>query len=273
MFMSDASQFLITHGGAVLFAFVFIEEAGLPLPAAPWLLAAGALWAGGKLDPVPAIGVVTLAALMADSIWFYIGRRGGARVLRWFCRLSLARSSCVGRSRNLVERHGLPALVAAKFIPSLGTVLPPLVGAMGMSTGRFLLFDGFGSLVYGASYMVVGFVFHNQLQQAMALLNRFGFGALLSALVLATGYVGFKYARRRAFSNSEMRPSGAANRNAGFASKDLAFMPADVLHANGARAAEDVGTLEQRNAALGIPRAASQSAEAGAVAPSLLQAL
>lgn len=206
--MNDAAQFLISHGGAVLFAFVFIEEAGLPLPAAPWLLAAGALWAGGQLNPLTSIGLAALASILADSVWFYIGRGSGPRILRLFCRLSLAKNSCVGRSRHLFERHGLQALMAAKFLPGLGTVMPPLAGAMGMSTRRFLLFDGLGSLVYGASYVVVGFLFHNQVQQALALLNHLGLSALVLGLALAAGYISFKYVRRRKAQSRGLRLGG-----------------------------------------------------------------
>ena len=146
--MNDITRFLIGHGGLVLFSIVFAEQAGLPLPSAPWLLAAGALSASGKLNPALAIGVTAVAALLADSLWFYVGRRGGQRVLRLFCRLSLARNSCVGRTKNLFARHGLETLVAAKFLPGLGAVMPPLAGALGMSTSRFLFFDGLGSLFY-----------------------------------------------------------------------------------------------------------------------------
>src|SRR5262249_41919381 len=147
--MNDSTQFLISYGGPVLFAVVFAEQAGLPLPAAPWLLAAGALSASGKLSPSLALGGTTLAAIIADSLWCYIGRRGGQRVLRLFCRMSLSRNTCVGRTKGLLGRHGLQALVAAKFLPGLGTVMPPLAGALGMSASRFLFFDGLGSLIYG----------------------------------------------------------------------------------------------------------------------------
>src|SRR5712671_3088801 len=182
--MSDTMQFLVNHGAPLLFAIVFAEQAGLPLPSAPWLLAAGALSASGKLNPALAIGVTALAALTADSLWFYVGRRGGQRVLRLFCRLSLARNSCVGRTKDFFARHGLQAVVAAKFLPGLGAVMPPLAGALGMSTSRFLVFDGLGALFYGTFYVLAGYLFHNQLGQAMALLNKLGFSALLLAPAL-----------------------------------------------------------------------------------------
>ena len=75
--MSESTQFLMSHGEAVLFATVFAEQAGLPLPAAPWLLAAGALSAAGSLNPVLAVAIVALACVVLDWIWFLVGRWGG----------------------------------------------------------------------------------------------------------------------------------------------------------------------------------------------------
>src|SRR6266702_3323382 len=187
--MNELTQFLTSHGGPVLFAIVLAEQAGLPLPSAPWLLAAGALSAAGKLNPVLALAMTALACVVADSIWFYVGRRGGQRVLHLFCRLSLAPTTCVGRTKGLFARHGLQALVAAKFIPGLGAVMPPLAGALGVGAGRFLLLDGLVSLFYGGFYIAAGSLFHSQLQDIVATLNQFGFSALLLALVLAAGYI------------------------------------------------------------------------------------
>ena len=195
--MNETSQFLVSHGGPVLFAVVFAEQAGLPLPAAPWLLAAGALSATGRLNPLLATAMTALACVLADSLWFYVGRRGGQRVLRWFCRMSLAQTGCVGRSKGLFARHGLQALVAAKFLPGLGAVMPPLAGALGVRAGRFLVLDGLGSLFYAGFYVSAGYVFHNQLQEAITKLNQIGLSAALLALGLATGYIAYKYARRR----------------------------------------------------------------------------
>src|SRR6266446_2974509 len=215
--MDDVTQFLMSHGGPVLFAIVFAEQAGLPLPSAPWLLAAGALSATGKLNPLLALAMTALACVVADSIWFYVGRRRGQRVLRLLCRLSLASSTCVGRTKGLFARHGLQTLVAAKFIPGLGAVMPPLAGALGMSTGRFLLFDGLGSLFYGSFYIVAGFLFHNQLRQAMAVLNELGFSALLLAVVLVGGYAAFKYVPRLKALTREARRKNPENAKTGVA--------------------------------------------------------
>ena len=85
--MNDTTQFLTGFGGLAVFAVVFADQAGLPIPAPPVLLAAGALAAAGKLDAALAMGMAALAALLADSLWFGLGRKGGGRALpvvsRW----------------------------------------------------------------------------------------------------------------------------------------------------------------------------------------------
>ena len=211
--MNDISQFLVAHGGPILFAVVFVEQAGLPLPSAPWLLAAGALSVSGKINPALAIGMTAVACVFADSLWFYVGRRGGNRVLRLFCRMSLAQNSCVGRTKGLFARHGLQGLVAAKFLPGLGAVMPPLAGALGVSAGQFLLFDGLGSLLYGTVYISLGFVFSNQVRQVLNVLGGPGLGALLVVLALFGAYIGFKYVQRQKIRRGRTRYEKTAIQN------------------------------------------------------------
>jgi len=265
--MSEITQFLMGHGGPVLFAIVFAEQAGLPLPSAPWLLAAGALSASGRLNPALAVGVTALAALLADSLWFYVGRRGAQRVLRLFCRLSLARNSCVGRTKDFFARHGLQTLVAAKFLPGLGAVMPPLAGALGMPTRRFLLFDGLGSLFYGSFYVLAGFLFHNQLEQAMSMLSQLGFSALLLAIALVTGYIAFKYARRLTSVSRVSRRDDTEDRKAAVVDEDLRVGMGDANHGATGFLAESLNTVELQEVALAVTSSPAQNVIASAVTP------
>ena len=204
--MSEITQFLMSHGGPVLFAVVLVEQAGLPIPAAPWLLAAGALSASGELNPLLAIAVTVLACVIADAIWFYVGRQRGERVLGFFCRLSLAPNSCVERTEGIFARHGMHAVAAAKFLPGFGAVMPPLAGAFRVHAGRFLLFDTIGSLLYGTIYILIGFFFHSQLQEMTTVLSQLGFSTLLFVLFLVAGYIAFKYFRRSRVRSGKTHP-------------------------------------------------------------------
>src|SRR5436853_4735245 len=166
--MTETLGFLVRHGPAVLFAVVFVEQMGVPLPAAPWLLAGGALAATGKINWFAAFIAATFGSVLADLIWFYLGRYGGHRVLNLLCRISLEPDSCVRRTQDLFTRYGMRGVVAAKFIPGLSTLAPPLAGSSGVSAPRFFLFDSVGSLLYAGGLILVGVLFSHQLEQVLA---------------------------------------------------------------------------------------------------------
>jgi len=195
--MNENLQFLINHGTAVLFVSVFVEQMGVPLPAMPWLLAAGALAASSKINWATALGAATVGSLLADMIWFYLGRYRGQRVLNLLCRISLEPDSCVRRTENLFTRYGMRGVVVAKFVPGLSTLVPPLAGNAGYSAPRFMFFDGLSSLLYAGCFILAGVLFSQQLEQVMNALAGLGRSALCVVAGLAALYIGYKYLRRR----------------------------------------------------------------------------
>jgi membrane protein DedA with SNARE-associated domain/rhodanese-related sulfurtransferase len=194
--MNHSIEFLVRHGAAVLFVAVFIEQIGIPLPAALWLFAAGSLVGTGKMHWYAALNASALGSLTADLIWFYMGRRYGHRVLGLLCRISLEPDSCVRRTQDIFGRYGDQGIVAAKFIPGLSTLAPPMAGSSGFSLARFLLFDGAGSVLYVSSFMLVGFLFSRQLAQVIAALAGLGNGALAVVAGVIAFYIGYKFLKR-----------------------------------------------------------------------------
>ena len=193
-------------------AAVFVEQLGVPLPAAPWLLAAGALAADGKLNWLTALSAAAFGSLLADLIWFYLGRYGGHRVLSLLCRISLEPDSCVRRTQDLFGRYGMRGVVVAKFVPGLSTLAPPLAGISGMRAPRFFFFDGLGSFLYVGSFILVGILFSHQLEQVIAALSSLGSGALAVVVGLVastTSRTGASGAHARASSSAILRSSGS----------------------------------------------------------------
>jgi membrane protein DedA with SNARE-associated domain/rhodanese-related sulfurtransferase len=195
--MNETYAFLVRHGTAVLIAAVFVEQIGAPLPAAPWLFAAGAMVGAGKMNGLVALGAAAFGSLLADTIWFYLGRYYGNRLLSLMCRISLTPDTCVRRTQDVFTRYGMRGVVAAKFIPGLSTLAPPLAGSSGIGAPRFLIFDGIGSLLYVGCFLVVGFLFSRQLEQIMAAMASLGSSALGLVAGLVAVYIGYKYFQRR----------------------------------------------------------------------------
>ena len=194
--MNETLEFLVRHGAAVLFAAVFVEQMGVPLPAAPWLLAAGTLSVTGKMNWFVALSAAAFGSVVADLIWFYLGRHRGQRVLSLLCRISLEPDSCVRRTQGFFTRYGMKGVVAAKFVPGLSTLAPPLAGSTGVSAPRFLFFDGLGSFLYGRCFILVGVLFSHQLEQIIDALAGLGHGALGVVVGLVGLYIGYKYYQR-----------------------------------------------------------------------------
>lgn len=90
---------LITQYGLLLVFFnVLATQLGLPLPAVPTLVVAGALSATAQLPLLGVLLVAVSACLLSDSAWYWAGRHFGAGVMRMICRISLSPDSCVQTS-------------------------------------------------------------------------------------------------------------------------------------------------------------------------------
>jgi membrane protein DedA with SNARE-associated domain len=194
--MAATFEFLIRHGYAVLFAIVLAEQLGLPVPAAPVLMAMGALAGLGKFSFGMALIVAAIAALLSDSIWYEIGRRRGRGVLNLLCRISLEPDSCVRRTEDVFVRYGSSTLLFAKFVPGLSTIAPPLAGMTGMGAATFAALDAAGSLIWVGGLLGLGLLFRHQLEPVIEAASRLGY---VFVLLLASGlavYIGFKYFQR-----------------------------------------------------------------------------
>ncbi len=190
---------LSRHGPLFVFLNVFAEQVGLPVPALPTLVVAGALAADGHLSAPACLLAAVAGAVLADAAWFEAGRRRGRRILKTLCRVSLSPDSCVRQTESFYDRYGLPSLVLAKLLPGFSTVAPPLAGAMGAGWRVFLLFDTLGSLVWIGLGLGAGMIFHRAVDATLAALESMGsWAGLVLAAALAL-FVLYRLARRVAF--------------------------------------------------------------------------
>jgi membrane protein DedA with SNARE-associated domain/rhodanese-related sulfurtransferase len=191
---------LITQYGLwFVFFNVLIEQAGAPMPAYPVLIVTAALAVDAGLSVAPILLLAVLAALLADLAWYAAGRRIGPRVLKILCVLSLSPDSCVTMTRRQFAKWGPPVLLVAKFIPGFASVSTALAGDTRTPLPRFVLFDGFGALLWAGVAVTLGAIFHDAVNDILLTLEQLGkIGLLLIAIALA-GFIAVKWWQRRRF--------------------------------------------------------------------------
>jgi membrane protein DedA with SNARE-associated domain/rhodanese-related sulfurtransferase len=187
------------YGLWIVFLNVLLAESGLPLPAFPILVVAGALAAGGGGGLIGLIAAGVAACLIADLAWYWCGQRSGGRVLGWLCRMSLSPDRCVRQTETMFLKIGKSSLLFAKFLPALSTMSVAMAGVSRMPLALFVLLDAVGALLFVSVALLLGWAFQDSiadLLKAMADAGKVGMRAVLLLLCL---YLLVRWWRRRLF--------------------------------------------------------------------------
>jgi membrane protein DedA with SNARE-associated domain len=197
--MTETLEFVRLYGLLVLFVWVFADQAGIPIPVVPMLLGAGALAGAAQMSFGLALAVAVGASLLADLLWYAIGRRRGAPVLRVLCWISLETDHCVRRAQSLFVRNRVQALLLAKFLPGVNPVAATLSGVVGTRLGSFIAYDTGSALVWAGTWTGLGYVASSAIETVARRMTHLG-GELIAALAVAfAGYASFKYMQRWRF--------------------------------------------------------------------------
>jgi membrane protein DedA with SNARE-associated domain/rhodanese-related sulfurtransferase len=197
--MPNLIELLQLYGVLIVFAIVLVEQIGMPIPAFPILIVAGALSAGGEISWGVCLAVSIVACLISDVIWFNAGRHYGKRILRLLCKISLSPDYCVSQTEDRFNRFGPKSLMVAKFVPGFNIIASPMSGALGVSTPRFLAFSMTGSLLWSGTGIAIGALFHKSVDKVLVMLENMGSTALMVLLTLLGLFILYKYVERRRF--------------------------------------------------------------------------
>ena len=197
--MNDWISLVVEHGVVLVFLATLAARIGAPVPAAPFLVMAGAAAVAGPLSLLGALVAAIVANILGDGAWFLAGRKYGYRVLKVLCQISMSPDSCVRQSEAFITRWGGGSLIAAKFVPGISVVAPPMAGALGMSLLAFLGFETLAALVWAALFLGLGMLFSAQIQQVLALLSTLGMVSLVALGLVAAAYLALRFWRRHVF--------------------------------------------------------------------------
>lgn len=186
--MHELQPLIQQHGLTLLFFNVLLEQLGLPIPAYPALIVAGALALQSSGVPLgQALAVAVSACLIADLIWFFAGRRYGGFMLRSVCKVSLSPDSCIRQSQSLYLRIGPRALLISRFLPGASALTTTMAGMTRTPLPRFLAYDCAGAALWAGSALMLGSIFSSAVDRLLDWLTEYasvGVSALLGAFTL-----------------------------------------------------------------------------------------
>jgi membrane protein DedA with SNARE-associated domain/rhodanese-related sulfurtransferase len=190
--MDAALQQLLHYGAWIVGGNVLLQQIGLPIPAVPTMMVAGALAAAGRLNGPGAFVLSMLASLVADLAWFWAGRRFGYPVLRLLCRVSLSPDACVRQTEGIFERWGFFSVVLSKFVPGFSTVAPPIAGALHMPIAAFTVASLASAALWVGAAMGTGYLFAAQIEQLLAWMSGHVIYAVATVAVVIALYIAVK---------------------------------------------------------------------------------
>ena len=197
--MAEITALLAQYGLAFVFLNMFLEQAGVPVPAVPTLMVAGALAVTGGPALSAIVAVAVIGSLLGDLIWYVAGRVYGFRVLQLLCRISISPDSCVRDTETRFMRWGAPSLVLAKFVPGFATVAPPVAGALQLPLGSFLAYSAIGAALYAVAAAGAGMFFYREIEWLLGQLTAMGLYALAVIGLALAAFIAVKWWERHRF--------------------------------------------------------------------------
>lgn len=181
----NVDHLLTSYGYAAVFLLVGLESLGIPLPGETVLVAAGA-YAGSthRMSALGIFGVAAAAAIVGDNIGFWIGDKGGYRLLRRYGHYIRVDEAKLKVGRLVFDRHGGKVVFFGRFVSILRTYAAFLAGTNKMAWRRFLPWNASGGMVWAAAYAFGSYAAGNALKRASHPID-IGFG-IVAVVVIAS---------------------------------------------------------------------------------------
>lgn len=185
----------------LLFLLIGIESVGVPLPGETALVASGVLASQSKLNIVVVIVVASAAAIIGDNGGYWIGRKGGRKLLERWPLVNKHAKKVLPRAERIFAKHGGKTVFFGRFIAVLRITAAWMAGISHMSWWRFLFFNAAGGILWAT---LVGLVAYYSGEAAASAIQTYGlYAAGAIAFVIVAVLVGLRWWERRMVASEE----------------------------------------------------------------------
>lgn len=189
----DTISLLGRWGYLAIFLAAFLESSafmGLLVPGESVVVLAGVLASQGYLDIVDCIWVISLGAVLGDSVGYSLGKALGRGYFERHRRLLFLKEKHIARVDRYFERHGGKTIFFGRFVGFLRAMAPFAAGMARMPYGRFLAYNLAGGVLWAASFTLLGYFFGHSWRLIETWAGRAGTFAFFILLVVAgLGYL------------------------------------------------------------------------------------
>jgi membrane protein DedA with SNARE-associated domain len=186
---------LVAHGLLLLFAFVAIESAGVPLPGETALIAASILVTQGHYTLWEVIVVASIGAIFGDNVGYWIGRIGGRGLLERWEPLARYSRRALPPAERFFAKHGSKTVFLGRFIAFLRVTAAWLAGISHMPWKRFLIWNAAGGIAWATLVAVISYEFGRAAGDAI---GKYGLYGVIVVVVLGlAAFLGIRLWRRR----------------------------------------------------------------------------
>ena len=185
-------QAIVEHGGYLFILLSTISE-GIPIfgqfiPGHSVVIISGLLAKIEVLNIYKVFLVVIFGAVIGDIIGFYLGKKYGISLLTKFGQYLFLKKEYIDKALLLVKENTAKAIILGRFSPITRTLSPFLVGASGIHTKKFWIYDSIGVIIWASVSIMIGYIFGASYHAVSAALGKYILLAIILGILITWGY-------------------------------------------------------------------------------------
>ncbi|MGZ4129894.1 MAG: VTT domain-containing protein [Actinomycetota bacterium] len=192
--IAGIAEWILSLSGGLALAIVFLGPAleasvflGIVFPGEIAVILGGVLAYNGRVGLVSVLVAAVLGAIVGDTVGYWVGREWGEQILRWIGRrlpfLKHRVDDDIERARAFIRKRGGVAVLIGRFAAALRATVPGLAGMSELHYPTFLAYNAVGGLIWGTSFVLVGYFAGAAWKRAASDASKFGL-AVLALIVL-----------------------------------------------------------------------------------------
>jgi membrane protein DedA with SNARE-associated domain len=188
-FLHGVAPILDRWGYLAVAGVIGVESFGVPAPGQTIMVAAAIYAGAGRLNVVAVAAIAFVAAVLGDNIGYWIGVRGGRRIVHRFGKYVLITPERLERAEKFFARRGNRIVVVARFIDGLRQLNGVIAGITAMPWRTFLTYNAIGAALWVGWWTTISYVLGTHLVEIIEQVHRYKWWAMAVVAVAVAAYI------------------------------------------------------------------------------------